>query len=289
MDVQTLVDIGLTNAQARTYLALIEHNGSNAPAIAALVGESRTNAYKILDKLCELGLATKDQNSKRVRYFPTSPTALEQYVQRQAAAVDLRERKLKAAMPSMLDFFFEHSEQPGIRFFQGEDGLREMFYDQARGEGPVYFIRSNEGIRHFGKDEAHRLRNLFPAKGIVRYGIVQDIDPPDAAPDDRMPTAESDKIMMLHRTWITPADYDEPVEWVAYGDKLAIISFGKEIMGMVIQSSQIAEAFRKLYKLLDSTVRQRPGYAQLPQKALYTRIPTSVKLQRKLAKSADKK
>jgi sugar-specific transcriptional regulator TrmB len=288
MDVQLLEDIGLTNAQARAYIALIEHDGSSAPAIAALIGESRTNAYKVLDRLCELGLATKDQHGKRVRYFPTSPTALEQFVQHQAATVDLRERKLKAALPNMMEFFFQHSEQPGIRFYQGEDGLREMFYDQARGKGPVYFIRSTEGIRHFGKEEAHRLRNLFPARGITRYGIVQDIDPPDIAPNDRMPVAQSDKLMMLNRTWITTDDYNEPVEWVAYGDKLAIISFGKEVMGMVIQSPQIAEAFRKLYTLLDSTVRQRPGYNKLPRQALYTRIPMSIKVKQNLKKSAVK-
>jgi sugar-specific transcriptional regulator TrmB len=288
MDVQLLEDIGLTNTQARAYVAIIEHDGSSAPAIATLIGESRTNAYKVLDKLCELGLATKDQNSKRVRYFPTSPTALEQFIQHQAAAVDLRERKLKAALPHMLDFFFQHSEQPGIRFYQGKDGLREMFYDQAQGKGPVYFIRSHEGIRHFGKEEAHRLRNIFPARGILRYGIVQDIEPPDAATSDRMSVAESDRLMMLERTWITTDDYNEPVEWVAYGDKLAIISFGKEVMGMVIQSPQIAEAFRKLYKLLDSTLRQRPGYNELPKKALYTRIPMSIKVKQNLKKSAIK-
>ena len=279
-----LEDIGFTKSQAAAYDALVRFGSSGAPKIGLEIGESRSNAYKVLDKLCELELATKTQHGKKVRYFPANPAALEQFVQRQSAAIDLRERKLKAAMPSVLDFFFAHSEQPGIRFYQGEDGLRDMFYDQAKGKGPVYFIRSHEGIRHFGDQEAHRLRNLFPARGIVRYGIVQDIDPPDATPDDRMPTEESDKIMILNRTWINVEDYDEPVEWVAYGDKLAIISFGKEIMGTVIQSQQIAEAFRKLYKLLDSTIRLRQGYSTLPKKAVYTRIPISVRLERKLKK-----
>lgn len=282
MDIQLLEDIGLTNPQAAAYAALVRFNGAAAPKIGVEIGESRSNAYKVLDKLCELGLATKSQTGKKVHYYPASPAALEQFVQRQADAASLRKRKLEAEMPGLLDFFFSHSEQPGIRFYQGEEGLRQMFYDQAKGKEPVYFIRSNEGIRHFGDEEAHRLRNTFPMNGIVRYGIVQDIEPPDAAPDDRMPVEESDKLMLLNRTWITPEDYNEPVEWVAYGDKLAIISFGKEVMGTVIQSPQIAEAFRKLYALLDTSIRTRPGYDELPQKATYTRTPVSVKLQRKL-------
>ncbi len=100
-----------------------------------------------------------------------------------------------------------------------------------------------------------------------------------------MSIAESDKLMRLHRTWMQAEDYDEPVEWVGYGDKVAIMSFGQEMMGLIIESPQIARAFRKIYKLLDSTIRLRPGYDALPQKALYTRVPLNTKLERALKKT----
>ena len=44
--------------------------GSSAPAIAVEIGESRSNAYKVLDKLCELGLASKDQAGKKSTTTP---------------------------------------------------------------------------------------------------------------------------------------------------------------------------------------------------------------------------
>ncbi len=279
-----LEDIGLTKAQALAYKALVDYGAQSAPALAARIGESRSNGYKVLDKLCELGLAVKENTGAKFRYAATSPTALEQFVQQQSEAVRQKERRLNTELPQLLDYYFAHSEQPGIRFYQGQEGLRAMFYDQAKGKGPVYFIRSHQGIRYFGDEEAHRLRNIFPARGIVRYGIVQDIEPPPASLDDRMPVEESDKLMLLNRTWINAEDYDEPVEWVAYDDKLAIISFGEEVMGTVIQSPQIAKAFRKLYTLLDSTIRERPDYNTLPKHGTYTRIPMSVQLEKKLKK-----
>src|SRR5262245_27886580 len=130
MDIHLLEDIGLTKVQANAYKALVKSGGGAAPAIAADIDESRSNAYKVLDRLCELGLATKDQVGKKVRYFPTSPVALEQMVQRQADLAALRKRKLMAEMPDLLDFFFAHSERPGVRFFQGKEGLEAMFRDQ---------------------------------------------------------------------------------------------------------------------------------------------------------------
>lgn len=284
MDVHLLEDIGLSKLQAEAYQALVRGNGGIAPQIASEIGESRSNTYKVLDKLCDLGLATKDQNGKRVRYSPASPVALEQFLQKQSNALSLRERKLKASMPDMLNYFFTHSEQPGIRFFRGEQGLLDMYMDQIRTGQTVYFIRGQGDIHYLSGDKAHHMRNLFPAHGIERYCVIADVDPIPSAPDDRMPVQESDQTMKLHRTWITEEDYDEPVEWVAYGDKVAIMSFGKEAMGIVIDSPQIAQSFRKLYKLLDGAIRARPDYKDLPKKATYTRTPLGIKLQRKLKK-----
>src|ERR1700744_1123895 len=122
MDVQLLEDIGLTSAQATAYKALVEQGPFAAPALATLIGESRTNGYKVLDKLVELGLATKQPNGGKVRYAATSPTAIEQFVNDQAEQVRQKERHLKTELPHMLDFFFAHSEQPSIRYFQGKDG-----------------------------------------------------------------------------------------------------------------------------------------------------------------------
>ncbi len=224
-----------------------------------------------------------------VRYYPASPAALEQLLQKQSEQVKLHERKLHAALPSMLSFFSTHSDQPSIRHFQGENGLHNVFLDQTRSKTPVYFIRSSKGIRYFGTEKAHRLRNLFPANNVERYGIVQDIEPPDVPLNLRMPIAESDRHMKLHRTWITTDDYDEPVEWAAYEDKLAITSFGDEVMGIVIQSPQIAKAFRQLYTLLTDGIQKRPDYNELPKLATYTRTPTSIALRKNLRHKSPQK
>jgi len=50
-----------------------------------------------------------------------------------------------------------------------------------------------------------------------------------------------------------------------YGDKMYIISFGTEAMGMTIQSTQIAESFRQIFKLLDRGQKALPDYATLPR------------------------
>jgi len=104
------------------------------------------------------------------------------------------------------------------------------------------------------------------------------------APDNgpRMPIAESDRLMQLTRTWIRQEDYDEPVEWAVYGNKLSIMSFGEDVSGIIIQNAQIAQAFRRLFHLLDVGIRRRPDYKDLPKHTVDTRMPVSVTLEHKL-------
>lgn len=45
-------------------------------------------------------------------------------------------------------------------------------------------------------------------------------------------------------------DYTAPVQFQAYGDKVAIIAFGETEMATIINSPVIAEATRQILKLL---------------------------------------
>jgi sugar-specific transcriptional regulator TrmB len=202
MDVQLLEDIGLTKAQALAYQALIEHGSSTAPAIAKTTNESRSNAYKLLDKLCELGLATKDESGTKVHYFPTSPAALEQFIHKQTAEVQLRERKLNAALPSMLDYYFKHSEQAAIRFFQGRDGIKNIFSDMLATGQDIYLLRTLADNKFYDEEFFTDFRKKRALLGIHTYGITADV--PAALHDP-----EIDEKHNFHRTWInagtTPA------------------------------------------------------------------------------------
>jgi sugar-specific transcriptional regulator TrmB len=253
MDIHTLEDVGLTNPQARAYLSLVEDGGTNAPIIATRIGESRTNAYKVLDKLCELGLATKDQQGKRVRYFPASPTALERLVQEQASRLTQRERKLKAAMPQMLEYFLARSEQPSIRYFQGKEGMRQIFSDMLGTGKTLYLVRSPEDVRFYDEDFFAEIRKKRRLLGTKTVGLTPDV--PSANHDP-----EVDFKNKFIRTWIPADAYTANVEWNISGDKVALISYGKEAMGIIIESPQIAESFRQIFGLAagsQSSRRQR--------------------------------
>ena len=50
------------------------------------------------------------------------------------------------------------------------------------------------------------------------------------------------------RTWLKPESYTAPVEVNIYGDKVALLAYGEDIMGVIIQNPPIAEAMRQMMR-----------------------------------------
>ena len=242
MDLSLLQEIGLTKPQAMAYEKLVAMSPATAPQIGEAINETRSNAYKILDKLCELGLAEKDTNTAKTTYLAASPAALEQIIRTQSEAMLAREHKLNAAMPLLLDFYFAHSERPSIRFFQGKAGIEQVFADMLKTAQPIYLLRSPADVSFYDGQFFEFFRKKRAKLGIKTYAITPDV--PSA-----IHNAERDKKNLFNRTWIAPDAYTANVEWDIYGDKVALISYGEEAIGVIIESKQIAESFKQIFDL----------------------------------------
>jgi len=243
MDLHLLQELGLTKPQALAYEALVKRGQTTAPSIADDINESRTNAYKLLDKLCEIGLADKDSTATKTTYIAASPAVLEQLVREQSEAVLAREHKLNASMPNLLDFYFAHSERPSIRYFQGKKGIEQIFADMLKTGKDIYLLRSPADVTFYDGQFFSIFRAKRTKLGIKTYALTPDI--PSAIHDD-----ELDQKNRFIRTWLGQDDYTANVEWDIYGDKVALISYGDEAMGIIIESKQIAESFRQMFMMV---------------------------------------
>lgn len=77
---RTLESIGLSNYEARAYIALVAHGYGDADTIAETSGIPRTSSYKVLQSLCEKGFAMSTSGRPRI-FKPDEPMRLkEKYV-----------------------------------------------------------------------------------------------------------------------------------------------------------------------------------------------------------------
>lgn len=277
MNESVLQEAGLTNAEARIYTILVKSSPCPPPKIAELANESRTNTYKLLDSLEEKGLVSRDETQKKLRYWANNPSNLLENLKKKRTEMEATEKRYQDSLPTMIDEYFKHSEQPSIRYFYGKENLVKVYEDQLIENQPVTFVQSL-GVRDFfGLEKMHSIRNEFPRRGIQRKVFYPDV--PNSLPPgtETVPIAESDKAMLLDRTWLQDGDLTAPVEWSVYGDKVSIISLGTEAVGTIIESPQIAVSFRELLGLLEHKIKSQSDYEWLPKNHLYTKKPDVMK------------
>lgn len=241
---------GLTESQAKSYLALIEHGTLSPTALAEQTGESRTNAYMICDKLVTLGLATKKDASKAI-YSPTHPSALELLAEKRRKALVRNEQDIKNNLSPLIDLFYTTNELPGTRTLQGIDGIKEVYKDTLREKQPIYLLRTTSDVPDLGRDYLDTYRSQRAKSGIHTYALT-----PKTDIALRHQQSGADKQMLFHRTFLPDNAYTAPVEIDVYGSKVALIAFGDTQMATIIDSPPIAEAMRQVLRLLAVGLRE---------------------------------
>ncbi len=258
MDTQSLVATGLQPAQAKAYALLLETGGISPPQAAVKLNLSRTNAYKLLDKLVEIGLANKVESHKKFVYKPSNPLALTQMVSDARNQITYQEEAVKKIMSSLLTQYHEKNEQPSTRVVTGRDAVVSAFKNQINLRQPIHFIRTRADIASLGFDTMHELRVAPQHYGQKRFGITPDPLHGPVNPDN-------DTRSNLTRTWVKQEDYTAPVEWSVSGSMLLIVLFGSEPHAVVITNPIVADAFRQLWHIMDTCLRSMPYYKDLPR------------------------
>jgi predicted transcriptional regulator len=258
MDQQLLITAGLQPQQAELYAILLEQGKLTPPAAAAATGLSRSNAYKALDRLVELSLATKADFKKKLTYSPSNPLALATMVGEARNKITAQEEAVKVVMNQLLTQYYQKTEQPGVETVTGKTAVTAAFRQQTNLKQPVYFVRTKADIPVMSFDLMDDIR-LGPSRvGQQRYGIT-----PDVSHGPTNPTA--DVRSNLTRTWVKHEDYSAPVEWSVSGSMLLIVLYASEPHAIVIMNPLIAEAFRQLWSIMDVSLRAMDSYKSLPR------------------------
>lgn len=258
MDVDKIIAVGLNKHQATAYALLIERGKVSPSESAECMGVTRTNAYKILDSLVEIGLASKDSKTNKVSYSPTNPMSISNLVVKQRNIAAAREEAAQVLINDLLAKYHVHTEAPYVKVSTGKNEVVDAYKNQISQQQPIYFLRSKADIPTLGFDSMHDIRITASINNVNRYGIC---------PDDATGTVttEGDKASNLTRTWMRQEDYTAPVEWSVSGSSVIIVVFGESPHAITIENPIIAEAFRQIWHILNNCLQAMPYYKDLPR------------------------
>jgi len=235
MDIELLKilsSLGLTDKEAKVYLAAIETGTQAVAKIAQAADINRVTTYDILEKLKQRGLVSYF-TKKKIRYFTaTKPeTLLEEF--------EKRTNDLRISLPKFKRLTGE-TNHPRVRYFEGLEGIKAIYADTLTAKSEILNFSNSEEIRKQWPNYDKEYVAKRAKKKIYLRGICPQ--------DDASETVHSEDKKYHREMKLVPSDqFYFTNEINIYDDKVAIISFKDELIGMIIESPEIASTQRAIF------------------------------------------
>lgn len=243
----TFTALGLSADHARIYDILLNEGPLQGGELnLKMKGVKRPTVYKYAEELVAAGLVQRRRRGRAVLFEPMPPSALLEKADALVSDAERRRDDVRGAMEQMRMRYLLATEKPQMRYFDGIEELKEIYNDHLASGEDMFFVRTNRAEDYrdlFGRWWGDYLKKRAE-KGIISHGITP--DDPHAVHDGNI-----DKKLGIVRSWVNPGDYTASVELSVYGDKVAVISFGKELFGLMIEHKEIARALRDLFVLAE--------------------------------------
>lgn len=237
---QALINIGLSEKEAGVYISLLELGRGTVSQISRRANINRTTGYDILDSLSAKGLVSISGKEPKQEYSAESPENLSRFITEDIKKKHDALKRTETLIPE-LKSIHNVTDRPRVRFYEGTEGLVEVYEDT---------LTSHEPIRAYATvDDMHAaLPNYFPKyyKRRAVAGIsIRAITPKTPVGIERRAQDKEEAREMA----FVPADkyYFSP-EINIYDNKVMIASW-REKLGIIIESSEIADAMKKIYEL----------------------------------------
>ncbi len=239
---QELEKLGLSEKEALVYLASLEIGPSPVQVIARKAEVNRATTYVMIESLLQHGLMSSFEKGKKTFYTAEKPERLHRIVHNERAVVDEKEQTIKKILPDLDAICAAAGERPKVSFYEDEDGLeamRDTIFD-SKTEAMEDFI-SFDDLRHLLPQDHWRKHGERLAKKKIKgrtiYTSEQTVEPPDIV-----------KGLWEYRR-IPKKDFPMHGELTVYGNKVAMIALKGKLVGVIIESKEMALMVRTMFDL----------------------------------------
>ncbi|MFC1697393.1 TrmB family transcriptional regulator [Nanoarchaeota archaeon] len=228
-----LIGAGLTAAESKVYLTLLDIGSSLAGNISKKSGIHRRSVYDILDRLIEKGLIGYIKKNNRKWFEITNPERLIELLKE-------KEDNIKDILPGLQLKHKMAKEKQETHFYKGKEGVKTVFEDQIKeGKEILIFGASKEGNEmlkyYFPHFDKRRIAKKIKLKVIF---------------DESARNTKFVRKIPLSKTKFVPKEFASPTATNIYGDKVSIIIWSDNPMAILIAQKEVANGYRKYFELM---------------------------------------
>jgi sugar-specific transcriptional regulator TrmB len=243
-----LENIGLTEKESEVYEALLRIGPSTIPLILDAVPYKRGDIYNILTGLEDWELIDIKETDKKRLYIAKHPSKLEEIVKEQEKEVQKQKNTLTEVLGDLKSMYNLSYNKPGIRYYEGEAGVKEVWWDTLNSKTEVYTYGDLETlITKFRKWNDKYVRER-KKRDIVKKAITN-----DSAFNRQFLTKYDKKHTTCRIIKNFPIDFSSTIMQI-YDGKISFTSINdKTMIGIILEDPFIYRMKKNLFEYLWET------------------------------------
>lgn len=232
-----LVDFGLTQKQAKVYLASLELGSASVQDIAQKANIERTNTYDSIESLIEKKMMSITTVGRKQQYTAESPSVLQRILEE-------RKMELIELLPELQSINNLSQNKPRIRYYPGVEGFKTVYADTLTCQEKAMFgiFAMKDFLEVAGREFLDRM-----VEGRVKRGInLKVIRSKEREVAGIYPGGKYE----LRELRFAPAGMIFPITTFVYDNKVIYLSSKKETFGLIIESNDMAQAHKNYFNAL---------------------------------------
>lgn len=235
MELQSVLQyLGLSEKQAKVYLALLQIGTVSVSAISKKAGTKRPTTYLILEELRMKGLLTLLPKKEKALYTAKSPRQL---LDEQRA----KEEVIEQNIPELMAIYNSKKEKPRVVYYEGEDAIVKL-YDEIFQYKEILFYGSITSISPSIYKRVEKYLVFIEREKLNVREILQ-------AEQKSLKFAEKYN-SVTHRIKIADKNFSFPTDNMIFGNKIAIITYKDTPMAVVIESGDAVATYKSMFEMI---------------------------------------
>lgn len=233
-------DLSPTQAEILEYL--YQKKEAKASEIAKKIKKSRAIVYKDLDELVDLSIVERIDKANQVSLFIANhPSTLEKLMDKKENEIKKDQELLKNYLPDLISSYNLINNKPGIKFYEGDEGIKKVIYDTFNSDEIIYTYADIETINKYIKKINADYAKKRDEKGLEKKIIFSD-------------TPYSKKFLKTYHlkttdSRIIPGLKNFYTVMQIYSNKISYITLSKEAkIGVIIENKEIYQMQRALFE-----------------------------------------
>lgn len=237
-------NIGFSEKKAKIYLAILELGEASVIDISKKIGIKRTTVYNILPELISEGYVKKTSKNKKSLFFVEDPDLLKNNLEDKLAT-------LKEALPEIKSLQNIFPFKPKITFYEGFGGIKEIYKDTLNSLNSGDIILSFTGITNFERLIPHDISREYIANRVKKKIRARIIATRSSVMEKWKENAPKE---LREIKIIDDSKYKFDGDIEIYGNKVALISYKENFIGVVIESKEINQMQRLAFEIMWNSI-----------------------------------